>query len=277
MPTLEFLPMLGLIAVLWLGGRRVISGELSLGSFLAFNAYIVYLVWPLRVLGQRVTTLQKAVAASCAHRRGARRASRSSRSAPPGGARPARAAATSDSRRCSSATRVTMRCWTASTSTSAGPVARARRGDRLREEHRRGPPRAALRPRRRNRAARRPRRPRPAALRRAWRRRARLRRDVPVHGHRAGEHPLRASGGGRPRRSSAPRELAGAHEFIERPAGRLRHGARRARLLALRRAAAASRDRPRDPRRPGRARPRRRDVGGRRDEGARDPRRARRR
>jgi ATP-binding cassette subfamily B protein len=64
MPTLEFLPMLGLIVILWLGGRRVITGELSLGSFLAFNAYIVYLVWPLRILGQRVTTLQKAVAAS---------------------------------------------------------------------------------------------------------------------------------------------------------------------------------------------------------------------
>jgi ATP-binding cassette subfamily B protein len=64
MPTLEFLPMLGLIAVLWLGGRRVISGDLSLGSFVAFNAYIAMLVWPLRVLGQRVTTLQKALGAS---------------------------------------------------------------------------------------------------------------------------------------------------------------------------------------------------------------------
>jgi ATP-binding cassette, subfamily B, bacterial len=64
MPTLEFLPMLGLIAVLWLGGRRVISGDLSLGSFVAFNAYIAMLVWPLRVLGQRVTTLQKAIGAS---------------------------------------------------------------------------------------------------------------------------------------------------------------------------------------------------------------------
>jgi ATP-binding cassette subfamily B protein len=64
MPTLEFLPMLGLLAVLWLGGRRVLNGDLTLGSFLAFNAYIAYLVWPLRVLGQRVTTLQKAVGAS---------------------------------------------------------------------------------------------------------------------------------------------------------------------------------------------------------------------
>src|SRR5207253_4277928 len=64
MPTLEFLPLLGLLGVLWLGGRRVIAGDLTVGSFLAFNAYIAYLVWPLRVLGQRVTTLQKAVGAS---------------------------------------------------------------------------------------------------------------------------------------------------------------------------------------------------------------------
>src|SRR3954452_17920956 len=64
MPTLEFLPLLGLLAVLWLGGLRVIDGDLSLGSFVAFNAYVAMLVWPLRVPGQRVTTLQKAVGAS---------------------------------------------------------------------------------------------------------------------------------------------------------------------------------------------------------------------
>jgi ATP-binding cassette, subfamily B, bacterial len=63
-PILEMLPLLGMVAVLWLGGRRVISGDLSLGSFVAFNAYVVMLVWPLRVLGQRVSTLQKALAAS---------------------------------------------------------------------------------------------------------------------------------------------------------------------------------------------------------------------
>src|SRR5262245_15663460 len=44
MPTLEFLPMLGLVGILWLGGRRVLNGDLSIGSFLAFNAYIAYLV-----------------------------------------------------------------------------------------------------------------------------------------------------------------------------------------------------------------------------------------
>jgi len=49
--------------VLWIGGRRVGHG-LTIGSFVAFNAYVVMLVWPMRVLGQRVTTVQKALAAS---------------------------------------------------------------------------------------------------------------------------------------------------------------------------------------------------------------------
>jgi ATP-binding cassette subfamily B protein len=63
-PALEMLPLVGTVAVLWLGGRRVIAGDLTLGSFVAFNAYVVMLVWPLRILGQRVSTLQKALAAS---------------------------------------------------------------------------------------------------------------------------------------------------------------------------------------------------------------------
>jgi ATP-binding cassette, subfamily B, bacterial len=63
MPVLELLPLLGLLAVLWFGGRRVLAGSLSLGSFVAFNAYVVMLVWPFRILGQRISTLQKALAA----------------------------------------------------------------------------------------------------------------------------------------------------------------------------------------------------------------------
>src|SRR3954463_11821493 len=63
-PALELLPLVGIASVLWFGGRRGIDGELRLGSFVAFNAYVVVLVWPLRVLGQRVSTLQKALAAS---------------------------------------------------------------------------------------------------------------------------------------------------------------------------------------------------------------------
>jgi ATP-binding cassette, subfamily B, bacterial len=59
LPLLELLPLLGLIAVLWFGGNRVIEGELTIGEFVAFNAYVVLLVWPLRTLGQRIGTLQR--------------------------------------------------------------------------------------------------------------------------------------------------------------------------------------------------------------------------
>src|SRR5439155_17206338 len=64
LPALELVPLLELLAVLWLGGRRVISGEMSYGTFVAFNLFVVMLVWPLRVLGQRVGTLQNALAAA---------------------------------------------------------------------------------------------------------------------------------------------------------------------------------------------------------------------
>ena len=59
LPLLELLPLLGLIAVLWFGGNRVIDGRLTFGEFVAFNAYVVLLVWPLRTLGQRIGTLQR--------------------------------------------------------------------------------------------------------------------------------------------------------------------------------------------------------------------------
>jgi ATP-binding cassette subfamily B protein len=59
LPLLELLPLLGLVAVLWFGGNRVIEGELTIGEFVAFNAYVVLLVWPLRTLGHRIGTLQR--------------------------------------------------------------------------------------------------------------------------------------------------------------------------------------------------------------------------
>jgi ATP-binding cassette subfamily B protein len=61
LPGLEVLPNLGLIAVLGYGGHRVVGGDLSLGSLVAFNVYIGMLIWPLRMLGTIVATLQRAV------------------------------------------------------------------------------------------------------------------------------------------------------------------------------------------------------------------------
>lgn len=64
LPALEALPLLGILATLWFGSHRVLDGELTLGQLAAFNLYLTILVWPLRTLGQRVQTVQQAVAAA---------------------------------------------------------------------------------------------------------------------------------------------------------------------------------------------------------------------
>jgi ATP-binding cassette subfamily B protein len=42
----------------------VLDGDLTLGQLTAFNLYLAILVWPLRTLGQRVSTVQRAAAAA---------------------------------------------------------------------------------------------------------------------------------------------------------------------------------------------------------------------
>ncbi len=50
-PLMENLPRLGMVAVLVYGGWLVIEGEIQLGTLVAFNAYIVMLQAPFRLLG----------------------------------------------------------------------------------------------------------------------------------------------------------------------------------------------------------------------------------
>jgi ABC-type multidrug transport system fused ATPase/permease subunit len=61
-PLLSFLPLLAQAAALFEGGHRVVNGQLSLGSFIAFNVYLLMLVMPLRMLGMWIGTSQRAVA-----------------------------------------------------------------------------------------------------------------------------------------------------------------------------------------------------------------------
>ena len=63
-PALELLPNVGLIMVMAYGGHQVIDGDLSLGSLVAFNAYVVLLVWPLRMLGWIVAMAQRAASSA---------------------------------------------------------------------------------------------------------------------------------------------------------------------------------------------------------------------
>ncbi len=59
-PLLDVLPMIGLVLVLWYGGHLVIDGQLTLGQLVAFNAYVILLIWPLRMLGSIVSQAQRA-------------------------------------------------------------------------------------------------------------------------------------------------------------------------------------------------------------------------
>ncbi|MEX2464696.1 MAG: ABC transporter ATP-binding protein, partial [Gaiellaceae bacterium] len=61
-PLMSFLPLLTQAAVLLVGGRKVVSGELQLGEFIAFNVYVLMLVQPLRMLGYWISEFQRAIA-----------------------------------------------------------------------------------------------------------------------------------------------------------------------------------------------------------------------
>jgi ATP-binding cassette subfamily B protein len=61
-PFIGFLPQLGLAAILFFGGRRVIDGEMSLGDFTAFYAWLLMLLGPMRMLGMALGMAQRATA-----------------------------------------------------------------------------------------------------------------------------------------------------------------------------------------------------------------------
>jgi ABC-type multidrug transport system fused ATPase/permease subunit len=64
LPGLFFLPTLSIAVVVLFGGRRVISGELSLGEFVLFNTLLLQLVWPLESLGWIINLAQRALASA---------------------------------------------------------------------------------------------------------------------------------------------------------------------------------------------------------------------
>ncbi len=62
-PLFELIPAFGTIAVLWLGGFRVIDGSLTPGEFVAFTQYLAMLVLPLMITGWFFANLPRAAAA----------------------------------------------------------------------------------------------------------------------------------------------------------------------------------------------------------------------
>jgi ABC-type multidrug transport system fused ATPase/permease subunit len=61
-PLIGLLPQFGIALVLLIGGREVVSGNLSLGNFTAFYTYLVMLAAPMRMLGIAMGMAQRAIA-----------------------------------------------------------------------------------------------------------------------------------------------------------------------------------------------------------------------
>jgi ATP-binding cassette subfamily B protein len=63
-PTLQTMLGLAIILVLWLGGREVIGGRMTVGDFVAFNTYMVQLTWPVIALGWVINIFQRGTASA---------------------------------------------------------------------------------------------------------------------------------------------------------------------------------------------------------------------
>ena len=61
-PTLETMLGFAVVLVLWVGGREVILGRMDVGSFVAFNTYMVQLTWPIIALGWVINIFQRGTA-----------------------------------------------------------------------------------------------------------------------------------------------------------------------------------------------------------------------
>jgi ATP-binding cassette subfamily B protein len=61
-PFIGFLPQIGLATILFVGGRRVIDGSLTIGEFSTFYLWLLMLLSPMRTLGMALGMAQRATA-----------------------------------------------------------------------------------------------------------------------------------------------------------------------------------------------------------------------
>jgi ATP-binding cassette subfamily B protein len=61
-PTLELIPGIGAVMVLWVGGREVLLNRMSVGDFVSFSLYIAMLTWPVIALGWVINIFQRGTA-----------------------------------------------------------------------------------------------------------------------------------------------------------------------------------------------------------------------
>ena len=62
-PLMGLISGIGTLVILWLGGKAVVDGRITLGAFVAFNGYLAYLAWPTVALGWTLGNLQRGLSA----------------------------------------------------------------------------------------------------------------------------------------------------------------------------------------------------------------------
>jgi ATP-binding cassette subfamily B protein len=61
-PTLEFVLGISMIITLLVGGHLVISGRINVGEFVAFNTYMILLIWPIIAVGWVINIFERGTA-----------------------------------------------------------------------------------------------------------------------------------------------------------------------------------------------------------------------
>ena len=62
-PIMGAIGGVGTLMVLWLGGKAVVDGRISLGDFVAFSSYLAYLAWPILALGWVLALVRRGLTA----------------------------------------------------------------------------------------------------------------------------------------------------------------------------------------------------------------------
>ncbi len=61
-PALALLFAASFLLIMVVGGEQVLSGEITIGTFAAFNVYLMYLIWPIIALGWVTNIIQRGLA-----------------------------------------------------------------------------------------------------------------------------------------------------------------------------------------------------------------------
>ncbi|MBS1961672.1 MAG: ABC transporter ATP-binding protein [Bdellovibrionales bacterium] len=63
-PLMDFFASVGIVLLLWFGGKHVTTGVVTLGTFVAFQRYIQKMIWPMMALGFAASFYQRSLASS---------------------------------------------------------------------------------------------------------------------------------------------------------------------------------------------------------------------